>query len=144
MNIFECKTREEIDNKIKEIKRIDPKFSINTSNESHEMLFVMEINEEVIGYSIVSPGKNTEMKCIYVYPQIRKNGYGTKLVSFVINSIINYGYDSIVVKEHPKMNNFLEKLNFLRVGDDYLIKNLSIRKKKEKKLLKKKRERKKK
>ena len=43
MNIFECKTREEIDNKIKEIKRIDPKFSINTSNESHEMLFVMEI-----------------------------------------------------------------------------------------------------
>ena len=135
MNIFECKTREEIDNKIKEIKRIDPKFSINTSNESHEMLFVMEINEDVIGYSIVSPGKNTEMKCIYVYPQIRNNGYGTKLVSFVINSIINYGYDSIVVKEHPKMNNFLEKLNFLRVGDDYLIKNLSIRKKKEKKLV---------
>ena len=70
MNICECKTREENDNKIKEIKRIDPKFSINTSNESHEMLFVMEINEEVIGYSIVSPGKNTEMKCIYVYPFI--------------------------------------------------------------------------
>ena len=66
MNIFECKTKEEIDNKIKEIKRIDPKFSINTSNESHEMLFVMEINEEVIGYSIVSPGKNTEMKA-YMY-----------------------------------------------------------------------------
>ena len=31
--------------------------------------------------------------------------------------------------------NFLEKLNFSRVGDDYLIKNLSIRKKKEKKLV---------
>ena len=108
MNIFECKTKEEIDNKIKEIKRIDSKVSIDTSDKSQEMLFVMEINEEVIGYSIISPGKNTEMKCIYIYPQIRNNGYGTKLVSFIINSIINYGYDSIVVKEHPKMNNFLE------------------------------------
>ncbi len=48
MNIFECKTKEEIDNKIKEIKRIDSKVSIDTSDKSQEMLFVMEINEEVI------------------------------------------------------------------------------------------------
>ncbi len=135
MNIFECKSNEIKKGKIENLKSIDPNFSINLSNVSDEKLFIIEIDNKEIGYAIISTETIVELKCIYIHPQMRNNGYGAKLLSFVVSSVTNYGYDSIIVKRHPYMNNFLEKQNFIRVGDSYILDNLSVIKKKEKRLI---------
>ena len=63
---------------------------------------------------------------------MRNNGYGTILLKYLINWLINNNFDILTVKNHKKMNNFLEKQRFIKNENGYVLNNLTENKKQEK------------
>lgn len=105
------------------LKGIDNCFNFN---EDDEELFFLYKSEKIIGYAVlIKENKVTmELKRIFVAPKLRNNACGTILLKFIINWLINNNYDSLVVKNHKKMNNFLEKQRFVKTENGYELNNL--------------------
>ncbi len=53
----------------------------------------------------------------------------------MINWLTNRNFDSLIVTNHKKMNNFLEKQRFIRTQDGYILNNLREGKKQEENML---------
>lgn len=105
------------------LKGIDNYFNFN---EDDEELFFLYKNEKIIGYAVLIKENEVsmELKRIFVAPKLRNNACGTILLKFIINWLINNDYDSLVVKNHKKMNNFLEKQRFVKTENGYELNNL--------------------
>ena len=105
------------------LKGIDNYFNFN---EDDEELFFLYKSEKIIGYAILIKENEVsmELKRIFVAPKLRNNACGTILLKFIINWLINNNYDSLVVKNHKKMNNFLEKQRFVKTENGYELNNL--------------------
>lgn len=105
------------------LKGIDNYFNFN---EDDEELFFLYKNEKIIGYAVLIKENEVsmELKRIFVAPKLRNNACGTILLKFIINWLINNNYDSLVVKNHKKMNNFLEKQRFVKTENGYELNNL--------------------
>ena len=105
------------------LKGIDNYFNFN---EDDEELFFLYKNEKIIGYAVLIKENEVsmELKRIFVAPKLRNNACGTILLKFIINWLINNDYDSLVVKNHKKMNNFLEKQRFVKTENVYELNNL--------------------
>lgn len=105
------------------LKGIDNYFNFN---EDDEELFFLYKSEKIIGYAILIKENEVsmELKRIFVAPKLRNNACGTILLKFIINWLINNDYDSLVVKNHKKMNNFLEKQRFVKTENGYELNNL--------------------
>ena len=95
-------------------------------NEADEELFFLYKSEKIIGYAVLIKENEVsmELKRIFVAPKLRNNACGTILLKFIINWLINNDYDSLVVKNHKKMNNFLEKQRFVKTENGYELNNL--------------------
>ena len=104
------------------LKGIDNYFNFN---EDDEELFFLYKSEKIIGYAVLIKENEVsmELKRIFVAPKLRNNACGTILLKFIINWLIN-NYDSLVVKNHKKMNNFLEKQRFVKTENGYELNNL--------------------
>ena len=105
------------------LKGIDNYFNFN---EDDEELFFLYKSEKIIGYAVLIKENEVsmELKRIFVVPKLRNNACGTILLKFIINWLINNNYDSLVVKNHKKMNNFLEKQRFVKTENGYELNNL--------------------
>ena len=105
------------------LKGIDNYFNFN---EDDEELFFLYKSEKIIGYAVLIKENEVsmELKRIFVTPKLRNNACGTILLKFIINWLINNDYDSLVVKNHKKMNNFLEKQRFVKTENGYELNNL--------------------
>ena len=95
-------------------------------NEDDEELFFLYKSEKIIGYAVLIKENEVsmELKRIFIAPKLRNNACGTILLKFIINWLINNNYDSLVVKNHKKMNNFLEKQRFVKTENGYELNNL--------------------
>lgn len=105
------------------LKGIDNYFNFN---EDDEELFFLYKSEKIIGYAVLIKENEVsmELKRIFIAPKLRNNACGTILLKFIINWLINNDYDSLVVKNHKKMNNFLEKQRFVKTENGYELNNL--------------------
>lgn len=105
------------------LKGIDNYFNFN---EDDEELFFLYKSEKIIGYAVLIKENEVsmELRRIFVKPKLRNNACGTILLKFIINWLINNNYDSLVVKNHKKMNNFLEKQRFVKTENGYELNNL--------------------
>ena len=105
------------------LKGIDNYFNFN---EDDEELFFLYKSEKIIGYAVLIKENEVsmELKRIFVASKLRNNACGTILLKFIINWLINNDYDSLVVKNHKKMNNFLEKQRFVKTENGYELNNL--------------------
>ena len=105
------------------LKGIDNCFNFNGDDEE---LFFLYKSEKIIGYAVLIKENEVsmELKRIFVAPKLRNNACGTILLKFIINWLINNNYDSLVVKNHKKMNNFLEKQRFVKTENGYELNNL--------------------
>ena len=105
------------------LKGIDNYFNFN---EEDEELFFLYKSEKIIGYAVLIKENEVsmELKRIFIASKLRNNACGTILLKFIINWLINNDYDSLVVKNHKKMNNFLEKQRFVKTENGYELNNL--------------------
>ena len=119
--------------KLIELKNLDSEFNYSFENDK---LFFLMYNEKIYGYAIIAlKGKNVELKKIFINPKLRYNGYGTILLKSTVNWLIKNDYDNIIVKNHKKMNNFLEKQKFLKTGNGYELNNLAEMRKHQDKMI---------
>ena len=132
MDIIQWDNKSERD-RIEKIKDMDKEFIFNTNKEK---LFILCSENKIYGYAIISSekdsGQNAELKKIFIIPKLRNNGYGTILLKYLINWLINNNFDILTVKNHKKMNNFLEKQRFIKNENGYILNNLTENKKQEK------------
>ena len=132
MKVVEWDKKGNIGNILIEILEADPKFSFNKKKED---IFFLCNNEDLYGYAVLSLGNIAELKKIFILPKLRNNGYGTFFLKHIINWLTNRNFDSLIVTNHKKMNNFLEKQRFIRTQDGYILNNLAEGKKQEKDML---------
>lgn len=132
MKVVEWDKKGNIGNILIEILEVDPKFSFNKKKED---IFFLCNNEDLYGYAVLSLGNIAELKKIFILPKLRNNGYGTFFLKHMINWLTNRNFDSLIVTNHKKMNNFLEKQRFIRTKDGYILNNLREGKKQEENML---------
>ncbi len=124
-------TKKEKEN-IVSFKTIDPDFSFEQENEK---LFYITVEDEICGYAVLKLNGEAELERIFIVPKLRNNGYGTMLLKYLINWLINNNFNSLIVINHKKMNNFLEKQKFLKTGNGYELNNLSEMRKHQDKMI---------
>ena len=132
MKVVEWDKKGNIGKILIDILEADPKFSFNKKKED---IFFLCNNEDLYGYAVLSLGNIAELKKIFILPKLRNNGYGTFFLKHIINWLTNRNFDSLIVTNHKKMNNFLEKQRFIRTQDGYILNNLAEGKKQEENML---------
>ena len=121
MKVEHWDKKSNITKELQKFRALDINFSIDLDNDE---LFFIYNEEKLCGYATINLGKNTKLKKIFIIPKYRNNGYGTFLLKYIINWITKEKCDSLIVINHKKMNNFLEKQKFLRTENGYILNNL--------------------
>ena len=119
-------------NEIGKLKNMDKDF---TFVENVDKLFILYSGDKIYGYAVIGLEKVVELKKIFIIPRLRNNGYGTILLKYVINWLINNNYDSLIVVNHKQINNFKEEQRFVKNEEGYILNNLTQNKKQEKRML---------
>lgn len=132
MEIVEWGQNGEKRSQLIDVKALDSIFQFDKENEK---LFFLISKEKIYGYAILKMTEIPELKRIFILPKLRNNGYGTTLLNYMVNWLIKNNYDKIIVKNHKKMDNFLEKQKFIKNGNDYELNNLMEYKNQEKTML---------
>ena len=132
MKVVEWDKNETISKVLIDILEIDQKFSFDKEKED---IFFLYNDEELYGYAIIALNDIAELKKIFILPKLRNNGYGTFFLKYIINWLPNKNFDSLIMTNHKKMNNFLEKQRFLKTEDGYILNNLAETKRQKKNML---------
>jgi cation diffusion facilitator family transporter len=132
MKVVEWDRKENINKILIDILEIDPKFSFDKEKED---IYFLYNEEDLYGYAVLSLNDIAELKKIFILPKLRNNGYGTFFLKHIINWLTNKNFGSLIITNHKKMNNFLEKQRFIRTQDGYILNNLRERKKQEENML---------
>ena len=132
MKVVEWDRKENINKILIDILEIDPKFSFDKEKDD---IFFLYNEEDLYGYAVLALNDIAELKKIFILPKLRNNGYGTFFLKHIINWITNKNFGSLIITNHKKMNNFLEKQRFIRTQDGYILNNLAEGKKQEKDML---------
>ena len=132
MKVVEWDRKENISKILIDLLEIDPKFSFDKEKDD---IFFLYNDEELYGYAILDFNDIAELKKIFILPKLRNNGYGTFFLKYIINWITNKNFDSLIITNHKKMNNFLEKQRFVKTEDGYILNNLAETKRQKKNML---------
>ena len=132
MKVVEWDRKENINKILIDILEIDPKFSFDKEKDD---IFFLYNEEDLYGYAVLALNDIAELKKIFILPKLRNNGYGTFFLKHIINWLTNKNFGSLIITNHKKMNNFLEKQRFIRTQDGYILNNLAEGKKQEKDML---------
>lgn len=109
----------------KEINSYSNKYSLND-------VYVAELNNEIVGfcrvydydkYEFEDPEIDCEIREIYVRPDIKRMGIGSKLFTYVLNYFKNKGKKKLylgVFKDNYKSRNFYEKMGGTLWKNDFL------------------------
>ena len=118
-----------------QLKILDSDFVFQKENSSATLFYINE-DEKILGYAIVELVEKACLKRIFVNRKLRNNGFGSILLKYIINWLINNNFDSLVVENHKQMNNFLEKQRFVKNRDGfYELGNFSEERKQNKKMM---------
>jgi len=90
-----------------QLKKLDNDFEFQGKNDSESLFYIIEDTERAC------------LKRIFINKKLRNNGFGSILLKYLINWLINNNFDSIVVENHKHMNNFLEKQRFIKNKDGF-------------------------
>lgn len=101
-----------------QLKKLDNDFEFQGKNDSESLFYIIE-DEKILGYAIVELTKRACLKRIFINKKLRNNGFGSILLKYLINWLINNNFDSLVVENHKYMNNFLEKQRFIKNKDGF-------------------------
>lgn len=132
MKVVEWDKNETIGKVLIDILEIDQKFSFDKEKED---IFFLYNDEELYGYAIIALNDIAELKKIFILPKLRNNGYGTFFLKYIISWLTNKNFDSLIMTNHKKMNNFLEKQRFIKTEDGYILNNLAETKRRKKNML---------
>ena len=132
MKVVEWDKKENISKILIDLLEIDPKFSFDKEKDD---IFFLYNNGELCGYVILILNNIAQLKKIFILPKLRNNGYGTFFLKYIINWITNKNFDSLIITNHKKMNNFLEKQRFIKTEDGYILNNLAETKRQKKNML---------
>ena len=125
------------DNKklFQQLKVLDFDFIFQKNNDSSRLFYIIE-DGKVLGYAIVELAEKACLKKIFINRKLRNNGFGSILLKYIINWLMNNNFDSLVVEKHKQMNNFLEKQRFVKNSDGfYELGNFSEERKLNKKMM---------
>lgn len=125
------------DNKklFQQLKVLDFDFIFQKDNDSSRLFYIIE-DGKVLGYAIVELAEKACLKKIFINGKLRNNGFGSILLKYIINWLMNNNFDSLVVEKHKQMNNFLEKQRFVKNRDGfYELGNFSEERKQNKKMM---------
>lgn len=125
------------DNKklFQQLKVLDFDFIFQEDNDSNTLFYIIE-DGKVLGYAIVELAEKACLKKIFINGKLRNNGFGSILLKYIINWLMNNNFDSLVVEKHKQMNNFLEKQRFVKNSDGfYELGNFSEERKLNKKMM---------
>lgn len=101
-----------------QLKKLDNDFEFQEKNDSESLFYIIE-DEKILGYAIVELTERACLKRIFINKKFRNNGFGSILLKYLINWLINNNFDSLVVENHKHMNNFLEKQRFIKNKDGF-------------------------
>jgi len=101
-----------------QLKKLDNDFEFQGKNDSESLFYIIE-DEKILGYAIVELTERACLKRIFINKKLRNNGFGSILLKYLINWLINNNFDSLVVENHKHMNNFLEKQRFVKNKDGF-------------------------
>ena len=101
-----------------QLKKLDNDFEFQGKKDSESLFYIIE-DEKILGYAIVELTERACLKRIFVNKKLRNNGFGSILLKYLINWLINNNFDSLVVENHKHMNNFLEKQRFVKNKDGF-------------------------
>ena len=102
----------------RQLKKLDDDFEFKGENNSESLFYITE-KENILGYAIVELTERACLKRIFINKKFRNNGFGSILLKYLINWLINNNFDSLVVENHKHMNNFLEKQRFIKNKDGF-------------------------
>ena len=125
------------DNKklFQQLKVLDFDFIFQKDNDSSRLFYIIE-DEKILGYAVIELAEKACLKKILVNKKLRNNGFGSILLKYIINWLMNNNFDSLVVEKHKQMNNFLEKQRFVKNSDGfYELGNFSEERKLNKKMM---------
>ena len=125
------------DNKklFQQLKVLDFDFIFQKVDDSSRLFYIIE-DGKVLGYAIVELAEKACLKKIFINRKLRNNGFGSILLKYIINWLMNNNFDSLVVEKHKQMNNFLEKQRFVKNRDGfYELGNFSEERKQNKKMM---------
>ena len=132
MKVVEWDKKENISKILIDLLEIDPKFSFDKEKDD---IFFLYNNGELCGYVILILNNIAQLKKIFILPKLRNNGYGTFFLKYIINWLTNKNFGSLIITNHKKMNNFLEKQRFIKTEDGYILNNLTETKRQKKNML---------
>ena len=101
-----------------QLKKLDNDFEFKGENNSESLFYITE-KGNILGYAIVELTERACLKRIFINKKLRNNGFGSILLKYLINWLINNNFDSLVVENHKHMNNFLEKQRFIKNKDGF-------------------------
>ena len=101
-----------------QLKKLDNDFEFQGKKDSESLFYIIE-DEKILGYAIVELTERACLKRIFINKKLRNNGFGSILLKYIINWLINNNFDSLVVENHKQMNNFLEKQRFVKNKDGF-------------------------
>ena len=125
------------DNKklFQQLKVLDFDFIFQEDNDSNTLFYIIE-DGKILGYAVIELAEKACLKKIFVNKKLRNNGFGSILLKYIINWLMNNNFDSLVVEKHKQMNNFLEKQRFIKNRDGfYELGNFSEERKLNKKMM---------
>ena len=125
------------DNKrlFQQLKVLDFDFIFQEDNDSNTLFYIIE-DGKILGYAVIELAEKACLKKIFVNKKLRNNGFGSILLKYIINWLMNNNFDSLVVEKHKQMNNFLEKQRFVKNSDGfYELRNFSEERKLNKKMM---------
>ena len=113
------------DNKklFQQLKVLDFDFIFQKDNDSNTLFYIIE-DGKILGYAVIELAEKACLKKIFVNKKLRNNGFGSILLKYIINWLMNNNFDSLVVEKHKQMNNFLEKQRFVKNSDGKLNKKM--------------------
>ena len=108
------------DNKklFQQLKVLDFDFIFQKDNDSSRLFYIIE-DGKVLGYAVIELAEKACLKKIFINRKLRNNGFGSILLKYIINWLMNNNFDSLVVEKHKQMNNFLEKQRFVKNSDGF-------------------------
>ena len=101
-----------------QLKKLDNDFEFQGKNDSESLFYITE-KDNILGYAIVELTERACLKRIFINKKLRNNGFGSILLKYLINWLINNNFDLLVVENHKHMNNFLEKQRFIKNKDGF-------------------------
>ena len=135
MEILQLEKTKENKKLFQQLKVLDFDFIFQKDNDSSRLFYIIE-DEKILGYAVIELAEKACLKKIFVNKKLRNNGFGSILLKYIINWLMNNNFDSLVVEKHKQMNNFLEKQRFVKNSDGfYELGNFSEERKLNKKMM---------